>query len=159
LFDKLKKKAEEVGKRAATTAARKATEKAAGKAAEKISEARIKSKTPEAEGDPKEIAIKAYELLQKGDHKGWAKTLSLYLQEKVDVKGSTASFWWSTGRHYIEDYGVYYKFHKEGKAEFPNLRKFFFKRKNADGSDRGSPVPCTVRIDDDGVWRVEQQSV
>lgn len=64
MFDKLKKKAEEVGKRAATTAARKATEKAAGKAAEKISDARIKSKTPEAKGDPKEMAIKAYELLQ-----------------------------------------------------------------------------------------------
>lgn len=159
MFNKLKKKAEGAGKRAATTATRKAAEKAAGKAAEKISDARIKSKTPEAKGDPKEIAIKAYELLQKGDHREWVKTLSLYLQEKADVKGSTPSFWWSTGRHYVEDYGVYYEFHKEGKAEFPNQRKFFFKRKNSDGSDRGSPVPCTVRVDDDGGWRVEQQSV
>ncbi|MEM2134000.1 MAG: hypothetical protein QXS27_04045 [Candidatus Jordarchaeaceae archaeon] len=159
MFDKLKKKAEEVGKRAAATGTTKAAEKAAGQVLGKISDMAVKSKTPEAQGDPKEVAIKAYECLQKGDRKGWVETLSLQLQKTVDLGGSTASFWWNTGRHYIEDYGVYYEFLKEDRAPFPNQRKFFFKRKNPDGSDRGAPVPCTVRIDEDGVWRVDQQSV
>jgi hypothetical protein len=154
LFDKLKKAAEEAGKRATTTVAKKA----AGEVAGKISDAAIKSKTPEAKGDPKEVAIRAYECLQKGDRKGWLETLSLQLQKTVDVGGS-ASYWWKTGRHYVEDYGVYYEFQKEDRAPFPDQRKFFFKRKNPDGSDRGAPVPCTVRIDEDGVWRVDQQSV
>jgi len=163
LFDRLKRKIEEAGKRSAERLARKAAEKAAytvaDKAKEKISEIKYKGTKEQGKGDPKEIAIRCYELLMKGDHDGWVKTLSLFLQEKANVNGSTASYWWKTGRHYIEDYGVYYEFYKEGETPFPNTRKFFFKRKNPDGSDRGLPVPCTVRIDDDGVWRVDQQSV
>lgn len=142
MFDKIKKKVEEAGKQTAS------------KALDKIS-----PKTVTGTGDPKETAIRCYEALQKGDRDTWTKTLTLHLQKIVDTPGSTPSFWWNTGRHYIEDYGVYYEFLKEEKAQFPNNKKFFFKRKNADGSDRGAPVPCTLRIDEDGVWRVDQQSV
>ncbi|MEM3526258.1 MAG: hypothetical protein QXV37_02485 [Candidatus Jordarchaeaceae archaeon] len=152
MFDKIKKKVEEAGKQTAGKIST-TTENIAGKALDKI------AKTTTGTGDPKETAIRCYEALQKGDRDTWVKTLTLNLQKIVDVQGSSPSFWWTTGRHYIEDYGVYYEFLKEDKAPFPNTRKFFFKRKNPDGSDRGSPVPCTLRIDEDGVWRVDQQSV
>lgn len=158
MADKSKRKAEKAGKRSAERTAKAAT-KATPKVAGKVSKAKTKGKTTAGTGDPKEIAIRCYELLQKGDRNAWVKTLSLYLQEKADAEGSSAYFWWKTGRHYIEDYGVSYEFLKEDKTPYPNTKKFFFKRKNADGSDRGSPVPCTIRIDDDGVWRVDQQSV
>lgn len=161
--DKSKKEAVEAGKRSAerktAKAAAKATPEDSKKAADKLLEAEIKGNMSADTGEPMEMAIRCYELLRKGDHSAWVKTLSLYLQEKADVNGSNAYFWWKTGRHYVEDYGVYYEFLKEDKTPYPNTRKFFFKRKNADGSDRGLPVPCTLRIDNDGVWRVDQQSV
>ncbi|MHA1608099.1 MAG: hypothetical protein ACTSWP_11325 [Candidatus Freyarchaeota archaeon] len=108
--------------------------------------------------EAKEVAIRHYELLQKGDYEGWVSTLCLWLQEVAGRSGSSPYFWWKTGRHYVEDYGVYYEYYKEGKSSFPNTRKFFFKRKNPDGSDRGMPVPITVKLDEDGVWRVDQAS-
>ncbi|MBS7288580.1 MAG: hypothetical protein KIH01_07520 [Candidatus Freyarchaeota archaeon] len=104
------------------------------------------------------IAIRHYELLEKGDYEGWRSTLLLHLQATADRSGSSPSFWWNTGRKYVDELGIRYKYLREEKLPYPNARKFLFKRKNPDGSDRGMPVPCLVTLDKDSVWRVEQPS-
>jgi len=108
--------------------------------------------------EAKKIAILHYELLEKGDYEGWRGTLLKWLQSVADRSGSSPSFWWSTGRKYVDQLGIRYEYLKEEKLPYPNARKFFFKRLNPDGSERGMPVPCFVRLDEDGVWRVEQPS-
>ncbi|GEM_PF-1195676 len=108
--------------------------------------------------EAKEVAIRHYKLLENGDYEGWRSTLLLWLQGVAGQSGSSPSFWWSTGRKYVDELGIRYEYLKEEKLPYPNARKFFFKRKNRDGSDRGMPVPCLVRLDEDGAWRVEQPS-
>ncbi len=108
--------------------------------------------------DAKTIAIRHYELLQKNDYEGWRGTLLLWLQEVADRRGSNPDLWWRAGRKNVDELGIHYEYYREEKTQHPNTRKFFFKRKNPDGSDRGMPVPCTVKLDEDGVWRVEQPS-
>jgi hypothetical protein len=64
---------------------------------------------------------------------------------------SSIQFWWSTGRRYVTSYGVRWEYHHiEGQ---PKGYKVFFRRIQADGSQRGSPVPCTVRSEN-GRWLV-----
>ena len=107
--------------------------------------------------DAKAVAIRHYKALMENDYETWRETLVDYIKEKADVKGSSAYFWWTTGRKYVEKYGVYYTFYREASVDDPNRRKFFFKRKNPDGTDRGMPVPI-VLVKENDQWKVESAS-
>ncbi|MCD6458593.1 MAG: hypothetical protein J7K82_07055 [Thermoproteales archaeon] len=103
-------------------------------------------------------AEKHYNSLMENDYKTWLETLSKDIKENADIKGSTAYFWWETGRRYVEKYGVRYEFHKiDARYSSKNRVKIFFKRLNPDGSLRGSPVPI-VLIVENHEWKVVQAS-
>ncbi|MCK4484926.1 MAG: hypothetical protein KAU89_08870 [Candidatus Thorarchaeota archaeon] len=108
--------------------------------------------------DAKRVAQKHYDLLQQDDITKWAETLNKEGKKKAlnKVYGDSPDFWWKTGRRYFEQYGVHYKFNRVDQ-EKENYCKLFFTRYNADGSERGMPVPIHV-VRENGAWKVKQAS-
>jgi hypothetical protein len=53
----------------------------------------------------------------------------------------------------VERHGVYYEFDRVANASATE-QKLFYKRFNADGSQRGRPVPIQLFLED-GEWRVK----
>ncbi|MDQ7778976.1 MAG: hypothetical protein RDV41_04620 [Planctomycetota bacterium] len=110
-------------------------------------------------GTAEEIAALHYEALKQGDKDIWAKTLTKSNSDSLAVKGGAATFWWDTGRRYVQSYGVYYQYKTTESFSPPaaDKTKLFFYRRQADGSERGMPVPIRLIIEN-GLWRVEQAS-
>ena len=108
--------------------------------------------------NPREVAGLFYKSLVDGDKATWISTLKPDYQKSAERRGSSPYFWWETGRRYAEKYGVYYEFSHEADTGDPNRKKYFFKRKNPDGTDRGLPVPIyVIKIGDE--WYVDQASI
>jgi len=106
--------------------------------------------------DAKRVAQKHYDLLQQDNAAKWADTLTKENKEAILTNGSSSSMWWGLGRGYFEQYGLHYKFNRVDQ-EKEGYCKLFFTRYNADGSERGMPVPIHMRKVDDK-WKVEQAS-
>ncbi len=83
-----------------------------------------------------------YQALENDDKPGFEATC---------FESTSTSFWWTTGRRYVTKYGVRWVYHAIEPQ--PNGYKVFFRRIQADGSQRGSPVPCTVKAEN-GRWLV-----
>jgi len=111
--------------------------------------------------EPEEVASLFYDSMVEGDLDLWRETLTREHRESMDVKGATPWFWWTTGRRYVESYGVRWQIHLGERRgdEAEGRIKLFFKRLNPDGSGRGMPVPITLVRDVDGEWRVESATV
>jgi hypothetical protein len=110
---------------------------------------------------PKEVAEKFYGAIVAGDVETFKDTVKEFYRVQMErARGASPEFWWESGRRYAEEYGVTWTFHgvrEENKTEVV----LWFKRLNADGSQRGSLVPIHLipDPDDDGEWRVETATV
>ena len=106
--------------------------------------------------DAKRVAQRHYDLLQQDDMAKWVDTLTMENKKVVLTKGSSPSMWWDLGRRYFEQYGVHYKFNRVDWQK-QDYCKLFFTKYNANGSERGMPVPIHMRKVDNK-WKVEQAS-
>ena len=105
------------------------------------------------DASPQQVAELHYQAIVQGDRELWLATLTAEYRAMADRRGSTPDFWWQTGRRYATQYGVTYRFQRVDQEE-PDRVKLFFYRLNADGSQRGMPVPIHLVKEEDG-WRVE----
>ena len=100
-----------------------------------------------------EVASVHYRALVEGDHELWLATLRERYRTSGEVRGSTPHTWWNAGRQMVDRHGVTYEFERVASAS-ETEQKLFFKRFNADGSQRGRPVPIQLFVED-GEWRVK----
>lgn len=70
---------------------------------------------------------------------------------------TSTQFWWTTGRRYVTNYGVHWEYQRSDAQQGDRI-KLWFIRIQADGSQRGMPLPCTVRQDEAGQWVVYSAS-
>jgi hypothetical protein len=106
---------------------------------------------------PREVADKFYESIVARDIDRFKVTLKKTDREQMErVRGTSPEFWWESGRRYVENYSVTWEFHAI-REEGEDTVVLWFKRLNADGTQRGSVVPIhlTRDKDDGGEWRVE----
>lgn len=109
-------------------------------------------------GSPREVAEEFYEAIAAGDIERFKAALTTADREQMErVRGTSPEFWWESGRRYAEEYGVTWEFHGV-REETDDKVILWFKRLNADGTQRGSPVP-THLVRDEGEWRIETASV
>ena len=110
---------------------------------------------------PREVAEKFYGAIVAGDTETFNDAVKNFYRVQMErARGTSPEFWWESGRRYAEEYGVSWEFH--GVREETEAKVvLWFKRLNADGSQRGSPVPIHLIADpdDDGEWRVETATV
>jgi hypothetical protein len=99
------------------------------------------------------VASIHYRALVENDHELWLATLRERYRQSGDVRGSTPHTWWNAGRQMVDRHGVTYEFERVDK-ETETECKLFFKRFNADGSQRGRPVPIQLFVEE-GEWRVK----
>ena len=100
-----------------------------------------------------EVAGAHYRALVEGDRELWLATLRERYRQSSDVRGSTPDTWWNAGRQMVDRHGVTYEFERVDNAT-ESEQKLFFKRFNADGSQRGRPVPIQLFVEA-GEWRVK----
>ena len=91
-----------------------------------------------------------YESAMKGDRQTWEATLTERNRQTLERRG-TPFYWWDTACQRAE-IGVSYKFDREDKVT-DTRAKLFFKRFNKDGSQRGKPVPLTLKKENNE-WRI-----
>jgi hypothetical protein len=103
-----------------------------------------------------EVASLHYQAIIDDNYDLWLATLTADNRGMADVRGSSPSLWWQTGRRYAEQYGVAYRFQRIDQED-AGYYKLFFERLNADGSPRGMPVPIHLVWEEDG-WRVQTAS-
>lgn len=99
---------------------------------------------------PKKVGKIHYDAAMKGDRELWKTTLTKRNQHNLEHRG-TAWHYWDTACSRAS-MGISYKFERENKVTADRAR-LFFKRFNKDGSQRGQPVPLTLKKED-GEWRV-----
>lgn len=99
-----------------------------------------------------EVAAMHYRALAGDDRELWVLTLKALYREMADRRGSTPHTWWQAGRTMTGEHGVTYEFERVDQQDEERC-KLFFKRLNADGSQRGQPVPIHL-IREAGEWRV-----
>jgi hypothetical protein len=108
---------------------------------------------------PVEVADEFYAALVAGDMERFKATVKAqYRQQMERARGASPEFWWESGRRYVEEYGVRWEYDHTAEEEADHV-KLFYKRIQADGSQRGSPLPIHLVVDDDGEWRVDVASV
>ncbi len=102
-----------------------------------------------------EVAQLHYDLLKKSRDE-WAETIQKQDREQLKrVRGTSAEFWYKTGRKRVEA-GIKYVFdHVDTEEE--NYVKLFFKRIDKNGNQQGMPVPIHL-VKEDGEWRVRMAS-
>jgi hypothetical protein len=112
-----------------------------------------------AGASPRAVADEFYEALVAGDDERFKATVKkLYREQMERARGASPEFWWESGRRYVEEYGVRWEFDRTAEEEADHV-KLFYRRLQADGSQRGSPLPIHLVVDDDGEWRVDVASV
>lgn len=107
---------------------------------------------------PREVAEEFYAAIAAGDEERFKAALTTADREQMNrVRGTSPEFWWDSGRRYAEEYGVTWEF--DGvREETDDKVVLWFKRLNADGTQRGSPVPIHLVLDE-GEWRIETASI
>jgi hypothetical protein len=112
----------------------------------------------ETGSSPREVAEEFYEAIVAGDIERFKAALTGADREQMErVRGTSPEFWWESGRRYAEEYGVTWEFHGV-REETDDKVSLWFKRLNADGTQRGSPVPIHL-VRDEGEWRIETASI
>ena len=103
-----------------------------------------------------EIATLHYELLLEGNKEEWAKTIKTSIRHRVDDRGASPFYWWTTGRRYKEQYGYSYTFKlKDERQSSEKHIKLFFHRLNKEGNKQGQvPIHLIKDEEDNGEWRV-----
>jgi len=101
---------------------------------------------------PRQVAEMHYQSVVQDNRPRWLATLNAHEFSMADKRGSSPDFWWETGRRYATEFGVTYHFDRED-FQGEKRAKLFFKRIQADGSQRGRPVPIHLVLEEDG-WRV-----
>ena len=100
-----------------------------------------------------QVAEAHYGALQANDHAAWEATLS-----PDQVGASSRGFWWKAGRDMVDKFGVKYVYkHIDEKQSSDKKKKLFFTRIQADGTQRGMPVPIHVWLEG-SAWKVAQAS-
>jgi len=108
---------------------------------------------------PREVADEFYAALVAGDMERFKATVKAHYRQQMErARGASPEFWWEAGRRYVEEYGVRWEYERTDQEE-PAHVKLFYRRIQADGSQRGSPLPIHLITDDDGEWRVDVASV
>ena len=109
-------------------------------------------------GSPREVAEEFYEAIAAGDIERFKAALITADREKMErARGTSPEFWWESECRYAEVYGVTWEFHGV-RAETDDKVILRFKRPNADGTQRGSPVPIHL-VRDEGERRIGTASV
>ena len=110
----------------------------------------------------KEVAELHYKLLEENNQEEWLKTLETSLRSGINIYGSSAYFWWKTGRETVDKMKNTYKFKEERtKYHTETNERFFFHRLTKDGQKSGfGQVPISVVKDskDNNEWRVDSAS-
>lgn len=101
---------------------------------------------------PREVAEIHYRALVEGNWDLWGATLTADNRAAASRRGSSPSFWWDTGRRYVTEYGVTYRFNRSEGIDETHV-KLFFDRLGPDGTPRGMPVPIHLVLEDER-WRV-----
>ncbi len=102
------------------------------------------SAAPVAEHPGVEVALAHYAAIEADDEATF---------EATSWPSPSTQFWWTTGRRYVTKYGVHWEYQRSDAPQADRI-KLWFIRIQADGSQRGMPLPCTVRQDDAGAWLV-----
>ena len=102
---------------------------------------------------PRKVGEMHYEAAMKGDKETWEATLT-----KRNQTGRMYRHYWEVAEQRAS-IGCYYEYLKDDRVS-DDRAKIFFKRFNADGSQRGRPVPLTLKRDKDqgDEWRVHVAS-
>ena len=81
-----------------------------------------------------------YRALEANDRSAFEDTCS------PSILRTSVPMYWTTGRRYVEKYGVRWEYDHVQSVRADRY-KVFFRRIQSDGSQRGSPVPCTVDLE------------